>query len=517
MATLSFNQIPSTTNFTSPSRGAEQWHGAWDVDLSPFQKLDKYERFRWYQFETGQGQYNWSVLDNSIHEAMDRGGKFGFGIMTVCDCDTNALLEIGGKYASYPLYLHNLMQGESTKDTLIGNHWIPNWNSNAYLTNLERFLKDINTHLETTFYKGVKLANAISYIDIRGYGQWGEWHLSGIESAPAATSTSLKRIVDAHLKGFPNQRLVAMIAALNGQSVNWDVFPVPADVSYYILTAKNNAGEIGWRRDSLGSGEAYLPLMLENNTVTYNGLAFKTAIMNKWKTAPIVGEPNSGVDMDLLLSQVRMYHMMSFGNGNYNSPNGLSSNEISVIKSSALAAGYRITITGGSVNLTSTQLNVALNWTNSGLTPTYEKWNVEYSLKNSIGEVVWKGVSSFTPTLFLPGTKTVSDAFTVQIPDGTYTLSMKITDPTGYRKALPLAISGQLTDGSYILAPALTVSGSTTPPTTLPPTTTTTTTTTTKAPTTSTTTTTTRPPVIVQPSILSVQINFTDGTSKIIS
>jgi hypothetical protein len=494
MATLSINQISSAINFPTPGRGAEQWHNGWEVDLSPFQKLDKYARFRWYQLESGQNQYNFAVLDSSIKEVIDRGGKFGFGVMTVCDCPIDSTIAYGGARSSYPQYLHNLMQAESVKDKVLGGQWVPNWNSNNYLSRLEALHKAINNWLETTSYKGVRYKDAISYIDIRGFGQWGEWHLVNIEGQVLPTVATYKRIIDAHLNGYPDIRMVAMIAGLNGGSVQFSVFPVPAEVSYYLLTAKNNAGEIGWRRDSLGSQETYYADLLENNKSFYNNTALKTLIMNKWQKAPIVGEPNCGAPTAPILSQVRMYHMMSFGNGNYCL--SLTSTDSANVRAAALAAGYRLTLAGGSAALTSDQLAVTLNWQNLGIAPTYEKWDVEFTLRNnSTGVTGWKGISTFSPSMFLPGSKSVSDVFSVDLPTGTYTLSMRVVDPIGYRKPLSLAITGQQTDGSYIL-------GSFTVTNDIPDTTSTTTTTT---------------GVIPPKSIVSIQINYSDGSFKLTS
>lgn len=505
--TLSFTQISPTINFSSPGRGAEQWHGGWDVDLSPFQKLDKYARFQWHEFESGKDQYTWDTFDKSINEAIDRGGKFGFGVMTVCDCDANSLASYAGGTASFPQYLHNLMQAESTKDRLVNGQWIPNWNSEAYLSRLEALHKAINNHLETTSYKGVRYKDAISYIDIRGFGQWGEWHLVGIEGGQAATSKSLTRIIDAHINGYPDIRLVAMIAGLNGGSVPFSVFPVTSDVSYYLLTAKNNAGEIGWRRDSLGSTESYYVDLLENNKALFNNIPLKTLIMNKWQKAPVVGEPNCGVQMTELPKQVALYHMMSFGNSNYCVT--LSSASTTAIKAAALASGYRLTLTGGTAELQSNGLAISLNWQNSGLTPTYEKWDVIYELRSG-STVIWSGKSIFSPRMFLPGTQTVTEFFLASVPAGTYNLSLKIVDPAGYRKPLPLAINGQQGDGSYVLG-NLTSTGSVTTTTTEKPATTTTTTT--NSP--STTTTTTKTPLVVKTAV-SITVNYSDNTFKTI-
>ena len=103
------------------------------------------------------------------------------------------------------------------------------------------------------------------------------------------TVASLKRIVDAHTKGFPTIPLVAMIAGFDagwlGNTNN------PPEIAHYILTQRNTWGPIGWRRDQWGATDNYLRDYLENNNRSFSGITFKTLIMDRWKTAPVTGEP----------------------------------------------------------------------------------------------------------------------------------------------------------------------------------------------------------------------------------
>lgn len=84
-----------------------------------------------------------------------------------------------------------------------------------------------------------------------------------------------------------------------------------------------------------------------------------------------------------------------------------------------------------------------------------ESWDTTFELKNTSGTIVWSGISSFKLKLFPPeaASRMVTDNFTVptSVAAGTYTLSVKIKDPTGYRLPLPLAIQGRQADGSYVL------------------------------------------------------------------
>jgi hypothetical protein len=441
---IPFTPSQLTTDFLRPGAGAEQWHGAWYVDVNNGVKgPDKYYRFQSWEFEKSKGVYDFSAFDTQASEAISRKGKFGFGLMTCFNGgDYNRRINYSdGTFSSYPAYLHSEFQASSQKDVLVGQCWVPPWNNPIYHDYLFRVHGAINAHIDTAVINGVRIKDTIKYIDIRGYGNYGEWHTSGIESAPQATAASLRKIIDAHIQGFPNHQLLAMIAALDGGSTNWDVFPKFTDISYYLLTAKNNVGEIGWRRDSLGAtnqSDPYIAQILENNNKTYNGVALKSLIMDKWKRAPIHGERYGGTTMAILPTQVKLYHMCGFGNGDFIYP--VSSADQAAVKEADKLAGYWLTITGGNI----TGNNITVTWQNNQC-PVYEDFDVFFEFRN--GSSVVSLPSKFKPKLFF-GTASATDTFS-SIPSGS--LYVIIKDPKGYRTPLPLAISGKQADGSYLL------------------------------------------------------------------
>ena len=478
---LSFTAIPtSDPDLVAPGRGAEQWHDRTDVNV-PVQgtntrPMDVYFRFVATRIATNtRGSYNWSYLDNLFNEAINNRQKISFGIMTVYpDGNTDVgLVAFDGGTACYPQYLHQLMQGESVKDWRTGSTWTPNYNSQHYLTWLLELNQAVNAHIEATSYNGVRYRDVVNCIDIRGYGAWGEWHsgytpnnqTSDYPSGTFPTVASLKAIVDAHVNAFPNFQLVNMIAAFDanylGNTRN------PPEIAHYILTHRGtNKGPIGWRRDQWGALDDYLKSYLENNTRSFNGVVFNTLIMERWKTAPITGEPPAWIPDDYsdLERQIRLYHATSFGNGNYgtNSPNTTIGNRV---RAASKASGYRLVIEGGSMATsitTGTAFPITLNWKNVGLSPTYENWDIVFELKNSAGTTVWSGKSTFQLRLFLPQTNATArtDNFTVptSVAAGTYSLVMYVRDPANYRQPLPLAITGRRSDGGYVVRSSVSVS-----------------------------------------------------------
>ena len=183
---LTFTQVPySAPDIISPGRGAEQWDFGSEKINNPsadtnIRSLDVYYRFAWNVLEGDSiNSYNWTFFDNLMKQTIDSGQKLSFGIMPVYD--GNGTVVYDGARSAYPLYLHKLMQSGSwnTKDWISNGVWIPNWNSTHYLTRLRALHVALNAHIMSSSYKGVAFKNAIYCIDIRGYGNYGEWHNTG--------------------------------------------------------------------------------------------------------------------------------------------------------------------------------------------------------------------------------------------------------------------------------------------------------------------------------------------------
>ncbi len=226
---VTFATIPQTDpDLVTSGRGAETWNGVdpGTIDLpnsgSTAKSLNYYNRFNWRDIEDAtQGGYDWTKFDQSINAAIDEGKAYAFGVMPVCDGCSPAYSD--GHQLAYPAYLHTKMQSESPKDWLTSDGaWVPNWNSNSYLTSWENLLNAIANHIKSGTHAGKNYADAIEYVDIRGYGNFGEWHTypwtSEIPSGTGATSATLTRIIDSHSKAFPNVPLVALIAAFDASS-----------------------------------------------------------------------------------------------------------------------------------------------------------------------------------------------------------------------------------------------------------------------------------------------------------
>lgn len=504
---LSFVPIAATApDLVAPGRGANEWYsqgsanGAANIPsasayTSPF---DNDTRFLWSKLQPkSAGVYDWSNFDKQIQHSIDLGQKFSFGIMPVCssciigDLAGDGNENVGGYGLGYPLYVHTAMQAEAVPDWKYSgggnaNMWIPNWNSSSYLSAYENFLKDLAAYIAKTSYKGISYSSAIFHIDIRGYGNWGEWHTypwrdSGvIPSGTLASNASLQRIIAAHITAFPNYPLVIPVNAFNTAGDAGSADRKTGAVGYYALTTKNAWGSIGWRSDHLGTEDtdAWVPYETTLNTWAYNGVNLKDLIVNQWKVAPVVGEPEgtlaevnkNGAQTAYynLLNEVNTHHISQFSNENLV---GNAAGSRAFYLAASRAAGYRNSVTGGSLTPLSpgNAFALTLNWMNAGNAPVYESWNVVIELRDGTGKVAASWISNINLKTLLPGSLVFTDNFglSLAIAAGNYNLFMVIRDPNGYRKPLPLAIQGVQADGSYLIS-AVTVAGSTPTPVPVP-------------------------------------------------
>jgi hypothetical protein len=273
---------------------------------------------------------------------------------------------------------------------------------------------------------------------------------------------TLRRIVDSHVENYPRFQLAALIGAFDAEYFN-NTYNPPA-IAQYVLDAENEVGPLGWRRDQWASDAGYLHAYLDENDRSFDGgPEFRLAIMDRWKTSPILGEPEcSGTDMGLLEEQVRLYHATMVGNSNYCT--AVTPTISANVQAASRAMGYRLVLEGGSAPVSARAgqaLPITLAWRNLGVAPTYEHWDVTFELQTDAGEVVWRGASDMALYRFLPADAATEHRDTPTVPadvaPGSYRLVLRVLDPRGYRAPLPLALAGRTADGGYVLVDAFTL------------------------------------------------------------
>ena len=96
------------------------------------------------------------------------------------------------------------------------------------------------------------------------------------------------------------------------------------------------------------------------------------------------------------------------------------------------------------------QFAVVSNWSNVGVTPAYNPWDVTLQLRSASGATVWSGTSKLDLEHFLPGTQSTTDTFTLgHVAPGRYRVVLVVLDPKHYYGPLALAVTHRAFDGSY--------------------------------------------------------------------
>lgn len=485
---ISFVKMPfSAVDLECPFRGEEQWHGGNEVNIpnsgSQIARANLYKR-SFYPLNSlmpTPSTFNFGTLIADLQDAINNRQRISIGLpITYFDgADGNYYVNItGGGLAAYPQWLHDSMQLESPKDwKTASNYWCMNWNSPAGLRALERLLTAVKNLLNQT-YNGVRYGDIVNTMDIRFLGNYGEWHsvnivtqMSQYPLGTRMTTAGQQRVIDIYCAILSEYQLQIMIATFDCHRLP-DVIDNDQAIAFYALSKTYGNGKVlGWRKDSYGSDEDYLPDLLQNNFNTFGGMRFDTAIVRRYKYAPITGEPNSGTQMINLGRDVRIYHTSLVGNSNYGltlGAGGLSVASQDTIRAASKIMGYRIAIDSGTISTgitKGTTFQVKLYWNNSGLAPFYLNWPVKFSLRNGSNVEVWSATSTMQIYFFQPSNTNsntvIADNLTIptSVSSGTYSLNLIIPDPVNYNNPFQLYNStpSRQSDGRYTLKSNITL------------------------------------------------------------
>ncbi len=423
--------IPMIDNdITNPDRGFYRWNGN---EMAPYPSIDRYARYNWTVFETSEGVYNFSSLYNEAAAAYaDPDGRGTFGLAFRC--------VVEGIDHAYPAYLDSKMTSWYSNNKKC---WMPDWNNAYFIARHDSLV----ANLGRAFNKDPR----IGFVEIRTYGNWGEWHLSGFETPPSPltgiTTATIQHIIDVFVKAFPDKQLIMMSDNVGGFQ--------------YAMSKTGLKYPIGWRRDSWCNTGF-------NNVSSASSTAWPFA-KDRWKTAPVIieGYGNTGMTYSLGLQQVIDYHISGIGNGNFGT--GLSWSTMSTdiqnaMLSSTKTAGYRYIlrdVTTPSVFVPGQSVRFVANWSNVGVAPAYRNWAVKYRIIHpTTSALIWETTSKLNLRTLLPTYNfstsvdtpfTIDETFTLpqNIALGTYSLEVLITDIDNYYSALKLANQNRKSTGAY--------------------------------------------------------------------
>jgi len=424
--TLPAPAIDDSPLLTSPMRGFYGWHGG-IIPLS-HPSTEGYQRFTWADLEPREGVYDFSKIDTILAQ-MPTGSRLAFGILMM---DTCCSAHNGD---DVPSYLRKQMPKGFRIKADPGNYghvdtvYVPDWNS-PYL--LERWQK-----LFAALGKRFDGDPRITWIDLRGYGNWGEGHLAGanayhwtqfpyddpavnIHGAERGTLASRFSLVDAIIDAFPRTQLIAM-----------------TDDKEVLVHALKRSPLIGMRRDSWGAN-----MFGESLLGDLTGLD-RDLVLNRWQTAPFIVESYGWekvfeAGLDGIVKQVEDYHISAIGNGNFNVEqwSDLPPEKQNALLRSGDRAGYRYVPVSIRYRQTTTcPLELELGWRNDGVAPVYEPWRVHVRLTSTDTR---EGMADLPK--IMPGETIATATCLGKVPAGTYTLQMQVIDPRGSGRTIALPL-----------------------------------------------------------------------------
>ena len=384
----------------NPLRGQYRWLGG-EPTPSTVTSNDVYYRDQvyWGRLEKADNAWDFSLIDAGLADAGARGGKFGFRVMAYCPgCWM-------GSREGFPAVTPPFVPRQAGTD-------VPDWNSPAFLAQWRELMVELGRRYGDD--------PRLGYVDVGGYGSYGEWHVS---SGARISDANGLAVVKAVTSAFPSKHVL-----INTMT--------SVDFTLAALKANRN---LGMRTDSLGCPDMYSMVAVDRR------------LQRVWRTRPFFSEWCTRADPVLGAQQVRRFHVSTLSSGNMPWDHAsLTARQRSSYATALATAGYRLRLR--SLTLPRTvdaggRVAVRTSWVNTGSAPTYDRWDVRLTFARngrattvSLGQQL-RGVTASSrrrARVSVPGLR-----------PGRYAVLVSVVDPTGYSRPMYLANAGRTSSGAY--------------------------------------------------------------------
>ncbi len=419
----------------------------------------------WAELEPSPGVYNWSMVDNAISYWAAQGKRIHLRIST----DTMVIYNYNyakgapGWLSSAPYNVG--LQTRCDDATLTPpaclqpngtagfTYTVADYENPNYMTRLHSFLQAFGAHYDTN--------PAIDTVDLRGYGEWGEWHSGHDFSSIAARESTLQQIVHEWSIAFPDKVLNLSDSYEYRDGPN-GVQPPTANASSYTQFlqwsafdyALNNTPNVTFRRDGVAGGlHEYDAAALQDAFRSPRRLPTSLEFYDGYPLPP--GFPYT---LSTRLDEAFKFHpnyLTVMGWDGDGGARAFADNEPAIIARANNNLGYRFVLTKASYPRSVTAgstLELRQDWVNRAVGRAWKQNPLKVYLTDSAGNTVWSGTdSAFDQRDFVRGsTYPVSSRFTLPstVPAGTYQLRIAMVDAAG-NPAITLAIAGKDAQGRY--------------------------------------------------------------------
>lgn len=383
-------------------RGMYSWLGV-PPDPAGWPLRDVYYRdaVNWETIEPTAGTYDFAAFDRGLAAAKARGGRFGFRVMAYSP---------GWGDDVAPAYLPR-QPGTDVID----------WNSETVLSAWESLMGAL----------GARYADdpRLGWVDVGGYGSWGEWHNYDLPGAEI-TDTNAARMIRAVVAAFPSSHIV-----------------INASTARFATTAVAMTPRMGLRVDCLGEPDGM-----------WSALPGAPGLHDVWQHAPVIGEwcNSATTDMTAGLTQVRTYHFSTVSSGNLAVPySSMTPDQQDAYLTAVKVSGYRYQLRELTLPATlrpGRRVEVTSRWRNVGVAPTYDRWRVQLQLRRIGGGPVASAPLGIDLRTVLPSSRSFTRSVRVgDLPPGRYRVRIAVRPRGGYLAPMRLASAGRHRDGSYVL------------------------------------------------------------------
>ena len=384
-----------------------------------------YWRAYWDEVEPTNDGYDWTLVDSVINAADLRGETFAFRLMAA-----------SGSGTEVPQWL---IDKGIAKGNCVGFDFEPDFTDDTFMYYMEDLIADFGAR-----YDGDE---RIDFVDLGGFGTWGEWNLQGTSysdcSTPIPDTVYLKPYVDWHVQAFQNTPLSMPMAQHT--------------VTYYALRQG-----VGWRGDCFGDWDMFGPgwSHMEDE---YPGFIGGDAVTDTaWRKGPvqlevcntITGWSNTfGYDTTVFRSTIDSalaYHA-SVVNLKYH--DSVPDAYWPMLYDWQRKMGYRFVLEEMQYVAepdSGSQVRLAGRWSNDGVAPVYRPYRLAYRLRDTATDAIWtQDVSSYDLRDLLPGDHMILDQFTLpdSVPRDGYFLDVTVLDIVSDSAVIVIAIDSVRTDG----------------------------------------------------------------------
>lgn len=389
-----------------------------------------YWRVYWDEIEPTLDGYDWTTVDSAIAAAKARGETFAFRLMAA-----------SGSGTEVPQWL---IDKGIAKGNCVGFDFEPDFTDDTFMYYMEDLITDFGAR-----YDGNE---EIDFVDLGGFGTWGEWNLQGNSYSDCSTAipdtTYLKQYVDWHVAAFPNTPLSMPMAQHT--------------VTYYAMEQG-----VGWRGDCFGDWDMFGSGWSHMENEYPDFLSGDAVTDTAWRSGPvqlevcntITGWSNTfGYDTTVFRSTIDSalaYHA-SVVNLKYH--DSVPDAYWPMLYDWQRKMGYRFALEEMqyvSEPDSGSTIQLASRWANNGVAPVYRPYRLAYRLRDSADAVWTQRVSTADLRDWLPGDHMILDELVLpdSVPPDGYFIDVAILNTETDSVVIKLATVGIRGDGWYEITP----------------------------------------------------------------